>query len=54
MDKVVWASHILMKRPGVVVPDDIIVDVLAGSGTSTKAPASGDPTDIVSLENAPT
>jgi hypothetical protein len=43
MDKAVQVGRLLMKRPGVVVPDDIMVDVLATSGTSSKPPASGDP-----------
>jgi hypothetical protein len=42
----------MMKRHGVVVPDDIVVDVLAASGTSTKALASVDPADDVPPENA--
>jgi hypothetical protein len=29
MDKVVLAGRILMRRPGVVVPEDIVADVLA-------------------------
>jgi hypothetical protein len=29
MDKVVRAGRILMRRPGVVVPDDIVADVMA-------------------------
>jgi hypothetical protein len=40
MYKAVRTGHILMKRPGVVVPDDIIADVLAASSTTSKAPAS--------------
>jgi hypothetical protein len=29
MDKVVHAGRILMRRPGIVVPDDIVADVKA-------------------------
>jgi hypothetical protein len=29
MDKAIRAGRILMRRPGVVVPDDIVVDVKA-------------------------
>ena len=29
MDKAILAGQILMRRPGVVVPDDIIADVTA-------------------------
>jgi hypothetical protein len=34
-DKTVRAGRILMKRPGVIVPDDIVADVLTASGTLT-------------------
>jgi hypothetical protein len=53
IDKAVWAGHILMKRPGIVVPNDIVADVLAALGSSTKALAFGDPTTDVPPENAP-
>jgi chromosome segregation ATPase len=53
MDKVVRASRILMKRPGVAVPDDIVADVLATSGTSSNLSASGEPVDKVPREDAP-
>jgi hypothetical protein len=53
MDKAVRAGCIFMKRPGVMVPDDIIPDVLAALDTSSKAPASGDPADTIPPENAP-
>jgi hypothetical protein len=52
-DKAVWADHILMKRPSVVVLYDIVANVLAASGTLAKALASGDPTIDVPPENAP-
>jgi hypothetical protein len=42
-----------MKRPGVVVPDDIVADVLAASATSSNPSASGEPVDKVPRENAP-
>jgi hypothetical protein len=54
MDKAVQAGHILMKRSGVVVPEETIVDVLTASGTSTKALASSNPATDAPLENAPT
>jgi chromosome segregation ATPase len=53
MDKVVRAGHILMKRPDIVVPDDIVADVLTASGTSSKPLASSNPVDNIRPENAP-
>jgi hypothetical protein len=50
MDKAVCAGHLLMKKPGVVVPNDIVVDVVVASGTVAKAPASVDPRLIPPLE----
>jgi hypothetical protein len=35
MDKVIRAGRILMRRPDVVVPDDIIADVKAAPDTSS-------------------
>jgi hypothetical protein len=43
MDKVINAGHLLMKRYSVVVPNNIVVDVLTASGTEAKAPALGGP-----------
>jgi hypothetical protein len=53
MDKAVLASQILMKRPDVVVSDDIVADVLAASATSSNPCSSGDPADKVPCEDAP-
>jgi hypothetical protein len=53
MDKVVCAGQILMKRPGVVVPNDLVADVLAASATSSNPSASGDPVDKVPRDDAP-
>jgi hypothetical protein len=53
MDKAVWASRILMKRPDVVVSDDIVADVLAVSATLSNPCSSGDPADKVPCEDAP-
>jgi hypothetical protein len=50
IDKAVLVGHILMKRPNIVVPDDIAADVLASSGTSTKDPTSGIPVNVVPLK----
>jgi chromosome segregation ATPase len=53
MDKVVRASRLLVKKPSVVVPEDIIVDVEAASGTTAKAPALSGPLADSTLGNAP-
>lgn len=42
-DKVIRTGRLLMKRPGVVVSNDIVADVQAASGTTSKAPAPGGP-----------
>jgi hypothetical protein len=53
MDKVVHVGRILMKRLGVVVPKDIVADVLAVSVGTSKPSPSGDPADKFPCENAP-
>jgi hypothetical protein len=40
MDKVVRAGRILMRRPGVVVPDDIVADVNATPDSSSRPSSS--------------
>jgi hypothetical protein len=35
MDKVIRAGRILMRRPGVIVPDDIVADVKAAPDSSS-------------------
>jgi hypothetical protein len=40
MDKVVRAGRILMRRPGVVVPDDIVADVKATPDASSHPSSS--------------
>ena len=52
-DKAVRAGRILMKRHGVLVPEDIVADVLAASVGMSKPSPSGDRTDEVPCENAP-
>jgi hypothetical protein len=37
MDKAVYTGHLLMNKPGVVVPNNIILDVQAMSGCAAKA-----------------
>jgi hypothetical protein len=43
MDKAIRAGRILMRRPGVVVPDDIVVDVNAASDSSSRPSSSVSP-----------
>jgi hypothetical protein len=52
-DKAIRAGWILIKRPDVVVPDDIVADVLAASGASSNPSASGGPIDNVPHGDAP-
>jgi hypothetical protein len=40
MDKVVRAGRILMRRPGVVVPDDIVADVMVAPDTASHPSSS--------------
>ena len=43
MDKAIRAGQILMRRPGVIVPDDIIADVNAAPDSSSRPSSSVDP-----------
>ena len=40
MDKAIRAGRILMRRPGVVVPDDIVADVNAAPYSSSRPSSS--------------
>jgi hypothetical protein len=40
MDKAIRAGRILMRRPGAVVPDDIVADVKAAPGSSSRPSSS--------------
>jgi hypothetical protein len=40
MDKAIRAGRILMRRPGVIVPDDIIADVNAAPDSSSRPSSS--------------
>jgi hypothetical protein len=40
MDKAVRAGRILMRRPGVVVPDDIVADVKAAPDATSRPSSS--------------
>jgi hypothetical protein len=53
MDKAVRAGRILMRRPGVVVPKDIIADVLAAPTVMSRPSSSATPTAEASCKNAP-
>jgi hypothetical protein len=53
MDKVVRAGRILMRTPGVVVPEDIIVDVLAALAVVSRPSSSATPAAEASCKNAP-
>jgi hypothetical protein len=53
MDKVVRVDRILMKRPGIVVPDDIVANMLTASVGTSKPSPSSDPADKVPCENSP-
>jgi hypothetical protein len=53
MDKTIHFGCILMKRPGVVVLEDIVADVLAVSAGVSKTSSSGNPASKVPCKNAP-
>jgi hypothetical protein len=40
MDKAIRAGRILMRRPGVIVPDDIVADVNAALDSSSRPSSS--------------
>ena len=40
MDKAIRAGRILMRRPGVIVPDDIVADVNAAPDSSSRPSSS--------------
>jgi hypothetical protein len=43
MDKAIRAGQILMRRSGVIVPDDIVADVNAAPDSSSRPSSSVDP-----------
>jgi hypothetical protein len=53
MDKAVSVGRILMRRPGVVVPEDIVADVLAAHAGVNKPSSSATPAGEASYKNAP-
>jgi chromosome segregation ATPase len=54
MDKAVHAGRILMRRHGVVVPEDIVADVLAAPAVMSRPSSSATPAAKASCKNAPT
>jgi hypothetical protein len=52
MDKAVRTGRILMRRPGVVVPEDIIADVLTAPAGMSKPSSSATPASEVPCKNA--
>ena len=53
MDKVVRAGWILMRRHGIVVPEDIVADVLAAPTVVSRPSSSATPAAEASCKNAP-
>jgi chromosome segregation ATPase len=53
MHKAIRAGRILLKGPGVVVPDDIVANVLTVLGTSSNPSTFGGPIDNVPRGDAP-
>jgi hypothetical protein len=53
MDKAVRAGWILIRRPGVVVPEDIVIDVLAAPAVMRRPSSSATPAIEASYKNAP-
>jgi hypothetical protein len=53
MDKVVRAGWILMRRHGVVVPKDIVTDVLVAPAVASQPSSSATPTAEASCKNTP-
>jgi hypothetical protein len=51
MDKAVCAGRILMRRPGVIVPDDIVADVNAAPDSSSRPSSSVAPEKTVPSRN---
>jgi hypothetical protein len=53
MDKAICAGRILMRRSSVVVPEDIVADVLAAPIVVSKPSSSATPAGEASCKNAP-
>jgi hypothetical protein len=53
MDKVVRVGRILMRRPGVVVPEDIVTDVVVAPDAASRPSSSVAPANDASYKNTP-
>jgi hypothetical protein len=53
MDKAVRAGRILMRRPGVVVPKDIVTDVMVVPDAASRPSSSAAPTNDAFCKNTP-
>lgn len=53
MDKAIRAGQILMKRPGVMVPDDIVADVMAAPDAASHPSSSVAPANDAACKNTP-
>jgi hypothetical protein len=53
MDKAVRVGRILMRRSGVMVPEDILADVLAAPAVVSRPSSSATPAAEASCKNAP-
>jgi hypothetical protein len=53
MDKAICAGRILMRRLGVVVPEDIVADVVAAPNVTSRPSSSAAPATDASCKNAP-
>jgi hypothetical protein len=53
MDKAICAGRILMRRPSVVVPENIVADVLAAPAVMSRPSSSATPAAKASCKNAP-
>jgi hypothetical protein len=53
MDKAVHAERILMRRPSIVVPKDVLADVVAAPDVASRPSSSAAPATDASCKNAP-
>jgi hypothetical protein len=53
MDKAIRVGQILMRRPGVVVPDDIVANVKAAPDASSRPSSSIAPTEKIANRDVP-
>ena len=53
MDKAIHAGRIQMRRPGVMVPEDIVANVVAAPDVASRPSSSAAPTIDASCKNAP-